>query len=242
LDETFPGKQTTSRIVGGTPATAGQVPYIYSLRRTSHSCGGSILSETKLITAAHCVQGAAPTAITIRYNSLQHASGGTLVNIASIVVHPQYSSSTIDYDVATMRTAAPLTLGGTQTNADSIALVPAGYDPNPPDSVLVSGWGTTSESGSLSANLLVVNIPVITRAQCNQQYGAGSITARMFCAGVPAGGIDACQGDSGGPYVINVNGQDLLAGETSWGQGCARPNYAGVATNNGPLVAWINAN
>jgi len=225
-----------SRIVGGVDASNGQIPYIYSLRRTSHSCGGSILSANLLITAAHCVSGASPTVLSIRYNSLTHASGGTLVNIGSVIVHQNYNSATIDFDIALLVPATPLVLGSAQ--AQAIQLVADGYDPPAGATVIVSGWGTTSESGSLSATLKVVEVPVVSRAACNQQYGAGSITNNMFCAGVSEGGKDACQGDSGGPYVIN----GLLAGETSWGYGCARPTHAGVATNNGPLIGWIQQN
>ena len=50
----------------------------------------------------------------------------------------------------------------------------------------------------------------------------------MFCAGeVGVGGKDACQGDSGGPVTYNGN----VVGATSWGYGCAYPNYPGVYTD-----------
>jgi trypsin len=228
-------RNVSTNIVGGRDANDGEIPYIYSLRRTSHSCGGSILTERTLITAAHCVSGASPAALSIRYNSLLHASGGVLLTISSFIVHENYNSGTIDSDIALLYTSAALVLG--QTQAQAISLVAQGNDPAAGQINTVSGWGTTSESGSLSATLKTVDIPTVSRADCNSQYGSGSITQTMYCAGISAGGIDACQGDSGGPYVIN----GLLAGLTSWGYGCARPTHAGVATRVGSFVDWINA-
>jgi len=227
-------RNVSTNIVGGVDALPGEVPYIISLRRTSHSCGGSILDENWVITAAHCVSGAQPSALTIRYNSLTHAAGGTIVQVTSFLIHPSYSSATIDSDIALLRLSQQLVLGSEQ--AQAIRLVPQGDDPVTGAINKVSGWGTTSESGSLSATLKTVDIPTVSREQCNSQYGAGRITDTMFCAGISAGGIDACQGDSGGPYVIG----GLLAGLTSWGTGCARPTHAGVATRVGSFVDWVN--
>jgi len=226
-------RNVSTNIVGGRDAILGEIPYIYSLRRTSHSCGGSILTRNTLITAAHCVSGAQPTALSVRVNSLLHASGGIIYQIARFIVHANYNSGTIDSDIALLYTSTAIELG---TQAQTIALVAQGHDPQAPEVNAVSGWGTTSESGSLSTTLKTVDIPTVSREQCNSQYGAGRITDTMYCAGISAGGIDACQGDSGGPYVIN----GLLAGLTSWGLGCARPTHAGVATRVGSFVTWVN--
>jgi len=230
----FQYDNVSTNIVGGRDATLGEIPYIYSLRRTSHSCGGSILSARTLITAAHCVNGANPAVLSVRYNSTLHASGGVLVTISSFIVHENYNSGTIDSDIALLYVSTALTLD--QVQARTIQMVAQGNDPQEGEINTVSGWGTTSESGSLSATLKVVDIPTVSRATCNTQY-SGRITQTMFCAGISAGGIDACQGDSGGPYVIN----GLLAGLTSWGTGCARPTHAGVATRVGSFVDWVNA-
>ncbi|MDC0712356.1 serine protease [Stigmatella sp. ncwal1] len=223
-------------IVGGVVSASGQAPWQVSLRRSSHFCGGVIYSPRTVITAAHCVSGATPSGMSVRYNSLNHASGGTLVAVSSIVVHPSYSASTIDNDIALVILAAPMTLGQTQARA---ALLPArGSDPTAGAGALVSGWGTTSEGGSIPAALRSAIVPIVSRASARTAYGASSITDNMIAAGLSAGGVDACQGDSGGPLVIN----GTLVGITSWGRGCARANYPGIYTRVGNYVDWITAN
>jgi len=229
-------KTNGSKIVGGDAAVQSDAPYIVSLRRSnSHSCGGSIKNANNIITAAHCVYGASVSTLSIRYNSLQHA-GGTQVSVSSFVYHPSYSSSTIDYDVAIVKLASSLNLN--LERAKAVQLPAQGSDPSAGTNTVCHGWGTTSEGGSIPAALRKVTVPIVSRATCRGQYGQSAITDRMICAGLTQGGKDACQGDSGGPLTIN----DVLIGVVSWGQGCARPNYAGVYANVGALRNWIDTN
>ena len=93
--------------------------------------------------------------------------------------------------------------------------------------------------GSATNNLQYVRVPAITNAQCNAAYG-GSITDTMICAGYPGvGGKDACQGDSGGPFVCNDNGNAVIAGVVSWGNGCALADYPGVYARTTSALSWI---
>ena len=223
-------------IVGGSVATAGQAPWQVSLRGSSHFCGGAIYNSRTVITAAHCVDGRTPSQLSIRYNSLNHGFGGTIISVSSIVVHPSYSSATINNDIAVVRLSSPMILG--QTQARAIPLPAQGSDPAPGASALISGWGTTSEGGSLPAALRVATVPIVSRATAQSQYGTSSITTNMIAAGLTSGGVDACQADSGGPLVVG----GVLAGITSWGIGCARPNYPGIYTRVGNYVTWIQNN
>lgn len=57
----------------------------------------------------------------------------------------------------------------------------------------ITGWGALKEGGSSPLQLQAAKVPVISKEKYNDQYGTGSITSRMMCAGFPDGGIDACQ-------------------------------------------------
>jgi secreted trypsin-like serine protease len=87
-----------------------------------------------------------------------------------------------------------------------------------------------------------VKVPLVSRAACNSLRSyAGFVSARMICAGLPAGGKDSCQGDSGGPLLVKgPDGKfDLQAGIVSWGAGCALPHFYGVYSRLAALGAWV---
>ncbi|HWN70779.1 MAG TPA: serine protease, partial [Haliangium sp.] len=94
----------------------------------------------------------------------------------------------------------------------------------------ISGWGTTSEGGSLPATLLFALVPIVSDADARAAYGASEIVDSMLGAGFLQGGVDTCQGDSGGPLVLSTPSGFKLAGLTSWGIGCAREGLPGIYT------------
>ncbi len=97
---------------------------------------------------------------------------------------------------------------------------------------VVTGWGATSEGGSGSDTLRFADLAIISDASCGSEsaYGSDFFAETMVCAGIfPKGGSDTCQGDSGGPLVVPISsGAYRLVGDTSFGDGCARPNKPGV--------------
>ncbi|XP_068083873.1 trypsin-1 [Anabrus simplex] len=102
---------------------------------------------------------------------------------------------------------------------------------------VVTGWGATSEGGSVSDTLQKVILPIVPNIRCNLTYN-GEITDRMLCAGFIDGRRDACQGDSGGPLVAN----NKLHGIVSWGNGCGLPKFPGVYSRVATLRNWISSN
>ncbi|OCT93742.1 transmembrane protease serine 2 [Xenopus laevis] len=233
-----------SRIVGGTVAIAGDWPWQISLLKqvgsSTYLCGGSIITPYWIVTAAHCVYGSTstPSAFKVFAGTLSlqsFSSAGYLVGKA--LVHPNYASSTQNYDVALLKLTSALVF---TNNLRPVCLPNVGMSWAEGQPCWISGWGTTSDGGSISYSLMAASVPLISSITCNQAavYG-GAITSSMICAGYLSGGTDTCQGDSGGPLVTKTNSLWWLVGDTSWGYRCAKANKPGVYGNATVFLEWI---
>ncbi|KAF2886573.1 hypothetical protein ILUMI_19600, partial [Ignelater luminosus] len=164
-----------------------------------------------------------PLPIIVRAGSSTQGSGGVVVPVSGIEIHPDYNSSSINNDIAVLTLTFNLTEGPT---IGPISLPNVNEEVSTGTPVVVSGWGTLTEGGYTSTQLQAVTVYIVDWNECNTVY-EGSLTDRMICAGVPEGGKDSCQGDSGGPLVASGK----LVGIVSWGNGCARSGYPGVYTD-----------
>ncbi|XP_021944195.1 trypsin-1 [Folsomia candida] len=228
------------RIIGGQDAAEGQFPYqIVLLHAGSYICSGSILASNVVITAAHCVVGVPPRNLQIIAGELDRASVSgheQTVQVVRIVVHESYGvPSDLANDIALLflSDTVPLVLN---EFVQPIAL-PI-QEQQTSGEIIISGWGITTPSGSLSNILQWVELPVVDDATCQGNYPEEVILPSMLCAGFPQGGRDSCQGDDGGP-LVSVN-TGYLAGLISWGYGCALPGRPGVSTEVSYFVNWIN--
>lgn len=232
------------RIVGGVNTNIGTVPWQISLQNQAgqHFCGGSIIDDEWILTAAHCVYGSSAASMRIEAGITQLSASGQVRNVAQIFVAPGYNGDpSKGKDAALLRLSSPLTLGSNvavielATDADASSFAPG-------DIGLVSGWGTLSSGGAMPNTLQSVNVPIVSNAQAAQAYGASNVTSDQLAAGVlGVGGVDACQGDSGGPFVVTSPSGPLLAGVVSWGYGCAHPSYPGMYARVSSFTNWIDA-
>lgn len=213
-------------IVGGTLATAADNPFQVALLQrniantaNAQFCGGTLYKANFVITAAHCSDFVTAGQVQVLTGTRRLDGSGVRRNVTRIVIHPSYNASTYDYDVAVWQ------LSSSATGAPLATLATA--DPAQGTALLATGWGATSEGGGSPIDLRKVTVPLASRTNCNDSNSySGEITSRMLCAGRDSGGIDTCQGDSGGPLARG----SVLTGITSWGNGCARPNFFGVYT------------
>ncbi|XP_069470237.1 suppressor of tumorigenicity 14 protein [Ambystoma mexicanum] len=236
-----------TRIVGGTNADVGEWPWQVSLhtKAEGHTCGASVVSETWLVSAAHCFQNDGPrrysdpslwTAYLGLHDQAQRSSS-EVRKIKRIIAHRSFNDYTYDHDIAVLELESPVQY----TNViQPICLPdPTHYFPVG-KSFWVTGWGALKEGGSGAVVLQKAEIRLINQTECNRVMD-NQLTARMMCAGFLSGGIDACQGDSGGPLSsVDLNSSKMyLAGVVSWGDGCARRNKPGIYTRVTMLRDWI---
>lgn len=241
------GKQPykTSRIVGGQDSSEGEWPWQVSLhiKNSIHVCGASIISESWLVTAAHCVQDEPKVRLSqpgtwevyLGLHSQKELAKAEKRYLKRVIAHPSYNEFTFDNDIALMELDQPVTFKDT---IRPICLPSASYDFPVGKTVWITGWGATREGGSGATVLQKAQVRIINSTVCDGLMN-GQITTRMTCAGILSGGVDACQGDSGGPLSSSNGVRMFLAGVVSWGDGCARRNKPGIYSTVPRFRAWI---
>jgi hypothetical protein len=233
----------SGRIVGGNDANIEDYPWIVALLSSGGSqyCAGTILSETWILTAAHC---STPNRIRAGVTDKTDNTGQDRF-IISKINHPLYSP--YQNDIALIQLSSPLDLSDPKVTAIPIVTAAHASDGYTDAGVIsvVTGWGRLSQGGASTNILQVVELPLVSNEDAVSigWYGPTQITIDMLCAGLLGeGGIDACQGDSGGPLVVPDTGSPLgysVAGVTSWGTGCAQPQHPGVWARVSHFESWI---
>mmetsp|Transcript_4954 Transcript_4954/g.7204 ORF Transcript_4954/g.7204 Transcript_4954/m.7204 type:complete len:401 (-) Transcript_4954:93-1295(-) len=231
--------RSKGRIVGGTTSTQGQFPWIISLRYgdagwSGPSCGGSLITPSIVLTAAHCI-GAIAIADFNRYD--QEEDEGVqrrFFEEGDIIGHETYSHTTLDNDFALIKLKEPI---------ENPSLIKLNADPDLPSEdglrVTVIGWGHTEYNGESSQLQQYAQLDYVGQEDCLKKFGGHYITDNMLCAYTE--GVDACQGDSGGPLVnLNTQGEEVLVGVVSWGSGCAS-TYPGVYARVSQAIEWIES-
>jgi len=249
--QTDPG---TPRIVGGQEATPGEWPWQAALVMkeadpyNGQFCGGSIINKDWVLTAAHCVDTAAPGDLDVIVGIHDLASPDpdfVRVALSRIVVHPGWNDATKDNDIALLQLASPV-----PARAGSGGTLPIAFVDTAPGNIgsltgtpaTTTGWGNTNPNGTnYPERLREVQVPIVSNAECRSSYG--NLTDNMICAGLPDGGKDSCQGDSGGPLVIHDDsaGEWVQVGIVSFGIGCGAPGYPGVYARVSRYAAWISS-
>jgi len=246
----------TSKIVGGTDAKLGEFPWQagLSLVRSGGGvarlmCGGTILTDKAVLTAAHCLHHPPSryhVLVGILYSSLdtQQDHQQSLI-VEKFIKHPEYNSRTYKNDIGLVLVRSPYGQGIWWSDyVLPVCLPKHSYDHFYKENTegTVSGWGLVEEGDSDQATVLQhVDIEVQDLTECQDSYSTTLVTENQFCAGQRSGGRDSCSGDSGGPFTTHdiSSGKHFVTGVVSFGVGCGRSQYPGVYTRVDKYLPWI---
>lgn len=232
------------KIINGDDALPGEFPHQVSLLEEGtapgvdrHFCGGSIIDTDTILTAAHCVTWfiGSPSFVRIGAGNID-LDQLTEHEIEGVWIHPFYDEATLDFDFAVLKSR-------THFFDPAIKLIDATENQllGVGDSATITGWGV-NENGDIQQILQKAEVNVVSRIECNSEDAYdGMVSGRMICLASP--GKDACQGDSGGPAITKLDSSDepVLFATTSWGFGCAEPEFPGVYGRIISVRDWINS-
>ncbi|KAF9422949.1 hypothetical protein HW555_001492 [Spodoptera exigua] len=229
------------KVSGGQVYDVNEIPYQAGIIVTIMSfftsvCGATIISSTRLLTAAHCQFDGMFTAqhFTIVLGSNTLFTGGDRFITSDIVVHPNWNPTTIANDIAVIRvnhikftgSILPIALPSGNELTNSFVGVYA----------RVSGYGLTFNGDTIRDDQPIssVTVTVISNNECRTVFGNHIIDSIVCTSGV--GGKGACGGDSGGPVVVHSNNRAIVIGVISFGGMCG----SGLPSGHTRVTSYVN--
>ena len=188
----------TAKIVNGTPCSGlNKSPVVVLLKNLPDGktglCTGTMLSPNKVLTAAHCLEGAA--SIDILFGTVTDTFA--YVTASSWNIHPSFSSTTFTNDVGIVHSPVSLPVPNLPILATSA--------PKIGDRASIFGYGITTGGNTVDGKLRAGAMTI-----------AGVDSDKIY-ANFEASSSNTCSGDSGGPMLLQVGSQQSIIGTTSYG-------------------------
>ncbi len=245
-------------IVNGNDASPGEYPYVAHITiDRSASCTGSLVTPNHVVTASHCASlvpggvvnvpigqpgqlievsiGAHKTPTSYIDAGYNGESDGEERVGKSVAVNPNYLGlNSVKGDVSVITLDRPSTKTPIKiANASERSLWSAGT------LATIAGFGLTEDGGEAPDVLQEAQVPIVADSVAAEAYpylvdgvdplfGGFENQTQVAAGFVGTGGVDTCQGDSGGPLVVPSSNGPRLVGDTSYGVGCADPDYPGI--------------
>ncbi|MGR5169719.1 S1 family peptidase [Vibrio owensii] len=243
-------------IIGGQQASANQLPFFARLilHRTGSSqfaniCGGTIVNDRYIMTAAHCVESDVFTdgwtindlRVLVKNPTMDDVFVEEFKDVRSITIHPDYNASDLWInDIAILELTRPIT-----DNVQSITLPQDFGDYSNRSVFQIFGLGQTSTNDATGPNYLRwAEIQPLTDSQCSSLVSGFNSQESLCANGFPNRAYTGiCSGDSGGPLTYqDGSGNYQQIGIVSYGSSvCESPAIPSVFTEVLNYTPWIEA-
>ncbi|XP_072379697.1 brachyurin-like [Diabrotica undecimpunctata] len=232
-------KSSNLGIIDGQEVVPHSMPYMAAIRTeinyTTVLCGGSLISDSLVLTAARCVYGASEVEVTLgAHNLTDNEDSQVTLTSTSFVIHEDYKHSGVLHDIAVIELPKAVTLN------DNIATVklPELTDISKSYEELeasVAGWGRVNDAEQINSDVLLYqNFTIIPNIMCELSYLFQIQSNQLCTSGVS--GKNICLGDNGSPLVLN----GVQIGIASYGSvfGCSM-GFPGVFTRVTSYLGWL---
>ncbi|CAG5129875.1 unnamed protein product, partial [Candidula unifasciata] len=237
------------KILGGRYATYGEFPWMVAiLYNDKQMCGGAVIGEFWIITAAHCLFDGSQRyyKIAVGDHSMTYKdTNEETFELQTVIINERYRARQYDFDIALAKIKPKSNGRGIQFNnyVQPICLAESTDDARVGTKFVFSGWGWTSGSKNSfgrSPTLKKANLPFLAYDKCKRIYPR-AISPNVLCAGNINGAEDLCSGDSGGPLALKVESSFVLYGIAAFSSGCQRPNYPTAFSSIAKYRGWIDS-
>nr|XP_023025008.1 serine protease easter-like [Leptinotarsa decemlineata] len=254
LDQCGDNLEPSGRIIGGEDSGKNQFPWMARLgyeKKNGYSfdCGGAVVNDLYVVTAAHCLDGKQESMKVIRVGANLPSLPATCtpetctdvedIEVDKITLHSEFNRTSLRNDIALVRLARkPTTSAVHSICLPRDQLLTQNFSK---ENLTVAGWGIVDSSAEVaSSSLKHVQLPMRDRSLCEKEYAPITLDETQFCVGVESG-KDSCGGDSGGPlmYFDKDNHQKCyLIGVVSFGKPICGESPS-VYTNVPAFLEWI---
>ncbi|XP_050933111.1 duodenase-1 isoform X1 [Lates calcarifer] len=222
-----------SDIIDGRKSKENSMLYMASVQnKNGHVCGGFLVSEDFVMTAAHC-DDQDPTSVVLGTHNLKKVNKDMKYKVKKKCKYPSYVNIAKGNDIMLLKLSKEVQLG----NRMQLAKIPrSAANVKDNQKCRVAGWGFTRTGNGAPNDLRMVDVSIINQQVCRSRWGR--LPANIICAGGYGTNKGFCQGDSGGPLECN----GIVVGIVSFNRNaiCDYPDFPNGYTDISKYLPWIN--